>query len=133
VGLGLFRLHICSCIDDLLMSMPFYFQDGLPVEFPLQIEDRPRERIVLYSIRFHDESHEIIKVEADIPQIGTEDEDDKKDDIETIPLFVTITQKSGMSLQIGVTASYSEIYIDSSAMKQPEVSKDQLTYEDPVK
>ncbi|KAE8099333.1 hypothetical protein FH972_017325 [Carpinus fangiana] len=104
--------------------------DGLPVGSPLQIEDRPRERTVLLTISFDDE---IIKVEADIPQIGTEDEDDKKDDIETIPLFVTITQKSGMSLQIGVTASYStsEIYTDSLAMKQPEVFEDQLAYEGP--
>jgi hypothetical protein len=57
---------------------------------------------------------------------------------------VTITQKSGMSLQFGVTAkkigmrcmfgvrtSDYEICIDSLAMKQPEVSEDQLAYEGP--
>ncbi|KAE8099332.1 hypothetical protein FH972_017324 [Carpinus fangiana] len=45
---------------------------------------------------------------------------------------MTITQKSGISLQIGVTASYStsEIYTDSLAMKQLEVFEDQLAYED---
>ena len=134
-----------------------------PKGFPFQIEDRPGERTILLTRSFEDE---IIKVEVDIPQIGTEDEDededkdedkdededeeedgdedDKKDDIETILLSVTITQKSGMSLQFGVTAkktgmclhfgvktSYYEICIDSLAMKQPEVSEDQLAFEGP--
>ncbi|KAE8099330.1 hypothetical protein FH972_017321 [Carpinus fangiana] len=117
--------------------------------FPFQIEDRPGERTILLTRSFEDE---IIKVEVDILQIGTKDEDEeedgdedyKKDDIDSIPLFVTITQKSGMSLQFGVTAkkngevymggvitSNYEICIDSLAMKQPEVSEDQLAYEGP--
>ncbi|XP_059463617.1 uncharacterized protein At2g39795, mitochondrial-like [Corylus avellana] len=110
--------------------------DGQPVGFPFQIEDRPGERTVLLTRSFEDE---IIKVEADIPQIGTEDEeeeedgdeDDEKGDIETTPLLVTITKESGMSLQFGVTASKCEICIDSLAIKQPEVSEDQLAYEGP--
>jgi complement component 1 Q subcomponent-binding protein len=44
---------------------------------------------------------------------------------------VTITKKSGMSLQFGVTASDDGICIDSLAMKQPEVSEDQPAYEGP--
>ncbi|XP_059463645.1 uncharacterized protein At2g39795, mitochondrial-like [Corylus avellana] len=116
------------------------YSDGQPVGFPFQIEDRPGERTVLLTRSFEDE---IIKVEADIPQIGTEDEeeeeeeeedgdeDDEKGDIETTPLFVTITKESGMSLQFGVTASKCEICIDSLTIKQPDDSEDQLAYEGP--
>ncbi|XP_062166704.1 uncharacterized protein At2g39795, mitochondrial-like [Alnus glutinosa] len=108
---------------------------GAPPAFPFQIEDKPGERTILLTRSYQDE---IIKVEVDIPQIGTEedeeednDDDEEEDGFERIPLFVSITKESGVSLQFGVTASDNEICIDSLSFKQPEVSEDQLAYEGP--
>ncbi|KAJ8763192.1 hypothetical protein K2173_025577 [Erythroxylum novogranatense] len=127
--------------DELVVSDEAYIETNDPEQigsvldgFPFEIEDIPGERTILLKRKYLDET---IKVEVDMPNVEVEEGNEDDDNIESnappsVPLVVTISKDNiSKFLEIGVTAFPDEISIDSLAIKDSSISKDQLAYEGP--
>ncbi|XP_010517342.1 PREDICTED: uncharacterized protein At2g39795, mitochondrial-like [Camelina sativa] len=112
-------------------------EEMTPGSFPFKIEDNPGQQNVTLTRDFNGEH---IKVVVSMPSLVTDenDEDDDDDDDDgpsnesSIPLVVTITKKSGLSLEFSCMAFPDEIAIDALSVKQPGDSlEDQMANEGP--
>ncbi|KAL9295111.1 putative mitochondrial glycoprotein [Arabidopsis thaliana] len=110
-------------------------------DFPFKIEDNPGHRTVTLTREYNGEQ---IKVEVSMPGLTMDENEDDVDDDEdgdgrhekanesSIPLVVTVTKKSGLSLEFSCTAFPDEIVIDGLAVNRPDdSSEEQLTYDGP--
>ncbi|CAN1173930.1 Uncharacterized protein At2g39795, mitochondrial [Linum perenne] len=108
-------------------------------DFPFKIDDNPGQQTLILT-RECDGEH--VKVEVHMPDLVTGEDndvcndDDDNDDIErptqsTLPLVVTVTKKSGMSLEFSCVAYADKIAIDSLSVKKPENSEEMVAYEGP--
>uniref|UniRef100_A0A1J3HGS5 Uncharacterized protein, mitochondrial n=1 Tax=Noccaea caerulescens TaxID=107243 RepID=A0A1J3HGS5_NOCCA len=106
-------------------------------DFPFRIEDKPGHRAVTLSREYHGEQ---IKVEVSMPGLDmcdTEDDENEGRDVKqsetSIPLLVTVTKKSGLSLEFSCTAFSDEIVIDGLSVNNPDnsSSEGQLAYDGP--
>ncbi|XP_020880281.1 uncharacterized protein At2g39795, mitochondrial [Arabidopsis lyrata subsp. lyrata] len=110
-------------------------------DFPFKIEDNPGHRTVKLTREYNGEQ---IKVEVSMPGLAMDENEDDVDDDEdgdgrlekanesSIPLVVTVTKKSGLSLEFSCTAFPDEIVIDGLSVNRPEdSSQEQLTYDGP--
>ncbi|KAA8518947.1 hypothetical protein F0562_016279 [Nyssa sinensis] len=111
-----------------------YRADEIPKGFPFAIQDSTGERIVVLQRKYQ---NEIIKVEVELPNLKNGEDGDEKDGGDessyqpSIPLVVSISKGSGLSLQFGVTVFPDEFSIDRLSIKEPESTKNQLAYEGP--
>ncbi|XP_010504418.1 PREDICTED: uncharacterized protein At2g39795, mitochondrial-like [Camelina sativa] len=112
--------------------------------FPFIIQDNPGHRTVTLT-REHNE--EKMKVEVSMPGLGMDENEDDMDDDEdgggdgrhekanetSIPLVVTVTKKSGLSLEFSCTAFPDEVVIDGLSVNRPEDSSSEelLKYDGP--
>lgn len=106
-----------------------------PSGFPFEIQDNPGHQTITLKREYQTE---VIKVEVHMTDLvtGEDGEDNAADDDEkasesSIPLVVTVSKKNGPSLEFNVTAFPDEIAIDSLAIRDPEISEDQIAYEGP--
>ncbi|KAJ4904722.1 Mitochondrial glycoprotein family protein [Raphanus sativus] len=110
-------------------------------DFPFKIEDNPGHRTVTLTREYNGEQ---IRVEVSMPGSMDEHEDDVDDNEDgrnekanetSIPLVVTVTKKSGLSLEFSCTAFPDEIVIDGLSVNHPEKSssseEEQLAYDGP--
>ncbi|KAG2325679.1 hypothetical protein Bca4012_040178 [Brassica carinata] len=110
-------------------------------DFPFKIEDKPGHRTVTLTREYNGEQ---IRVEVSMPGSMDEHEDDVDDNEDgrnekanetSIPLVVTVTKKSGLSLEFSCTAFPDEILIDGLSVNHPEKSssseEEQLAYDGP--
>ncbi|CAB81585.1 putative protein [Arabidopsis thaliana] len=110
-------------------------------DFPFKIEDNPGHRTVTLTREYNGEQ---IKVEVSMPGLAMDENEDDVDDDEdgdgrheksnesSIPLVVTVTKKSGLSLEFSCTAFPDEIVIDGLSVNRPDdSSEEQLTYDGP--
>ncbi|XP_010427342.1 PREDICTED: uncharacterized protein At2g39795, mitochondrial-like [Camelina sativa] len=108
--------------------------------FPFIIEDNPGHRTVTLTREYNEEK---MKVEVSMPGLAMDENEDDLDDNEdgghekanetSIPLVVTVTKKSGLSLEFSCTAFPDEVVIDGLSVKRPEdsSSEEQLAYDGP--
>ncbi|EFH38545.1 mitochondrial glycoprotein family protein [Arabidopsis lyrata subsp. lyrata] len=106
-----------------------------PGSFPFRIEDNPGHQNVTLT---RDYNGEHIKVIVSMPSLVSDENDDDADDDEgpsnesSIPLVVTVTKKSGLSLEFSCMAFPDEIAIDALSVKHPGDSlEDQMANEGP--
>lgn len=107
-----------------------------PSDFPFEIENNPGHQTITL-IREYQGEH--VKVEVHMPDLVTgENEEDATDDENenatqsSIPLVVTVTKKSGPSLEFSCTAFPDKISIDGLAVRHPEnAPEEQIAYEGP--
>ncbi|CAH8265348.1 unnamed protein product [Arabidopsis lyrata] len=106
-----------------------------PGSFPFRIEDNPGHQNVTLT---RDYNGEHIKVVVSMPSLVSDENDDDADDDEgpsnesSIPLVVTVTKKSGLSLEFSCMAFPDEIAIDALSVKHPGDSlEDQMANEGP--
>lgn len=106
-------------------------------DFPFRIEDEPGHRAVTLTREYNGEQ---IKVEVSMPGLDncdTEDDENEGRDVKqsetSIPLLVTVTKKSGLSLEFSCTAFSYEIVIDGLSVNNPDnsSSQGQLAYDGP--
>ncbi|CAN7135307.1 unnamed protein product [Brassica rapa subsp. narinosa] len=109
-------------------------------DFPFKIEDNPGHRTVTLTREYNGEQ---IRVEVSMPGSMDEHEDgmddnedgDEKVNETSIPLVVTVTKKSGLSLEFSCTAFPDAIVIDGLSVnhsdKSSEEEEEQLTYDGP--
>ncbi|KAJ0245797.1 hypothetical protein HA466_0182080 [Hirschfeldia incana] len=110
-------------------------------DFPFKIEDNPGHRTVTLTREYNGEQ---IRVEVSMPGSMDEHEDDVDDDDDghnekanetSIPLVVTVTKKSGLSLEFSCTAFPDAVVIDGLSVNHPEKSssseEEQLAYDGP--
>ncbi|KAL1207979.1 hypothetical protein V5N11_034272 [Cardamine amara subsp. amara] len=110
-------------------------------DFPFKIEDNTGHRTVTLTREYNGEH---IKVEVSMPGLAMDENEDDMDDNEdgdernekvnesSIPLVVTVTKKSGLSLEFSCTAFPDEIVIDGLSVNPPEnSSEEQLAYDGP--
>ncbi|KAA0041451.1 hypothetical protein IC582_004452 [Cucumis melo] len=112
--------------------------EEVPEGFPFEIQDHPGLQTVTLKRTYQDE---VIVVEVHMPDLVTgqnandNDEDDEEDDSKAnqscIPLVVSVSKKTGPSLEFSCSAYPDEISIDSLVVKNPEHSDDQIAYEGP--
>ncbi|CAH8355791.1 unnamed protein product [Eruca vesicaria subsp. sativa] len=116
-------------IDD-----PDLDEEPAPGSFPFEIEDNPGHQTVTLT---RDYKGEHIKVVVSMPSLdGDENEDDDDEDGHSngssIPLVVTVTKKSGLSLEFSCMAFPDEIAIDAlSVSNQGSTLEDKLANEGP--
>uniref|UniRef100_A0A1J3HL61 Uncharacterized protein, mitochondrial n=1 Tax=Noccaea caerulescens TaxID=107243 RepID=A0A1J3HL61_NOCCA len=110
-------------------------EESAPGSFPFKIEDNPGSQSVTLT---RDYKGEHIKVVVSMPSLDADAEDDEDDDDDglsngsSIPLVVTVTKKSGLSLEFSCMAFPDEIAIDALSVSQPGNSlEDQLANEGP--
>lgn len=107
-----------------------------PGSFPFRIEDNPGHQTVTLT---RDYNGEDIKVVVSMPSLVTDENDDDDDGDDdgvsnesSIPLVVTVTKKSGLSLEFSCMAFPDEIAIDALSVKHPGDSlEDQMANEGP--
>lgn len=110
-------------------------------DFPFKIEDNPGHRTVTLTREYNGEQ---IKVEVSMPGLAMDENEDDVDENEggdgrnekanetSLPLVVTVTKKSGLSLEFSCNAFPDEIVIDGLSVKHPEnSSEEQLAYDGP--
>ncbi|KDP44881.1 hypothetical protein JCGZ_01381 [Jatropha curcas] len=110
--------------------------EEIPKDFPFKIDDNPGQQSVILTRQYEGE---LVKVEVHMPDLVTGEDneiDNDTDDIEkptrsSLPLIVTVSKRSGTSLEFGCVAYPDEIAIDSFSVKNPETSEDQIAYEGP--
>ncbi|ESQ52669.1 hypothetical protein EUTSA_v10017139mg [Eutrema salsugineum] len=108
-------------------------EETTPGSFPFKIEDNPGHQTVTLTREFKGEH---IKVVVSMPSLGADENDDDDEDgpsnESSIPLVVTVTKKSGLSLEFSCMAFPDEIAIDALSVIQPGNSlEDQLASEGP--
>nr|VDD09670.1 unnamed protein product [Brassica oleracea] len=109
-------------------------------DFPFKIEDNPGHRTVTLTREYNGEQ---IRVEISMPGSMDEHEDgmddnedgDEKANETNIPLVVTVTKKSGLSLEFSCTAFPDAIVIDGLSVSHSDKSsseeEEQMTYDGP--
>lgn len=111
--------------------------EDVPQGFPFEIQDNPGLHAITLKRTYQDE---VISVEVYMPDLVTgqsvNDDDDDEDgggkaNQSSIPLAVSVSKKSGPSLEFRCSASPDEISIESLIVKHPEHSEDQIAYEGP--
>ncbi|KAJ8774282.1 hypothetical protein K2173_009713 [Erythroxylum novogranatense] len=110
--------------------------EEIPTSFPFKVEDHAGQQTVTLTREYDGES---IKVEVHMPDIVSGEDNDiryDEDDIEKptqshLPLLVTVSKKSGISLEFGCIAYADEIVIDSLSVKKTETSEEDIPYEGP--
>ncbi|KAF8051748.1 hypothetical protein N665_1671s0006 [Sinapis alba] len=118
-------------IDD-----PDLDEETAPGSFPFKIEDNPGHQTVTLT---RDYKGEHIKVVVSMPSLDGDENDDEDDDDDdghsngsSIPLVVTVTKKSGLSLEFSCMAFPDEIAIDAlSVSNQGSTLEDKLANEGP--
>ncbi|XXG75296.1 hypothetical protein AAC387_Pa07g3832 [Persea americana] len=112
--------------------------EEIPAEFPFQIQDNPGEQTISLIRQYNGET---IKVEVHMPDLVTGDDnndddddndaDDEKSGQSSIPLVVSVSKKTGPTLEFNCTAYADEVAIDSLSVREQEASEDQIAYEGP--
>ncbi|CAL1387414.1 unnamed protein product [Linum trigynum] len=111
--------------------------EDVPEGFPFKIEDNLGQQTLILT-RQYDGEH--MKVEVHMPDLVTGEENDVRDDDDddterptqsSLPLVVTVTKKSGISLEFSCVAFADEIAIDSLSVKKPEKDSEEMAYEGP--
>lgn len=117
-------------IDD-----PDLDEETAPGSFPFKIEDNPGHQTVTLTREYKGEH---IKVVVSMPSLDGDENDDEDDDDDghsngsSIPLVVTVTKKSGLSLEFSCMAFPDEIAIDAlSVSNQGSTLEDKLANEGP--
>ncbi|CAH2058694.1 unnamed protein product [Thlaspi arvense] len=112
-------------------------EESAPGSFPFKIEDNPGKQTVTLT---RDYKGEHVKVVVSMPSLDADDnEDDDEDDDDdgrsnesSIPLDVTVTKKSGLSLEFSCVAFPDEIAIDALSVNHPgDYLEDKLANEGP--
>ncbi|KFK36868.1 hypothetical protein AALP_AA4G182400 [Arabis alpina] len=108
-------------------------EETAPGSFPFKIEDNPGNQTVTLTREYNGED---IKVVVSMPSLDGDEDDDDEDDEglsngSSIPLVVTVTKKSGLSLEFSCMAFPDEIAIDALSVNQPGYSLDQAVNEGP--
>lgn len=131
------------CLGCFFLSLTFYCgfvweqdEETAPGSFPFKIEDNPGHQTVTLT---RDYKGEHIKVVVSMPSLDGDENDDEDDDDEdghnngsSIPLVVTVTKKSGLSLEFSCMAFPDEIAIDAlSVSNQGSTLEDKLANEGP--
>ncbi|GLT93044.1 hypothetical protein SLE2022_108500 [Rubroshorea leprosula] len=108
--------------------------EGVSSDFPFKIEDQPGFQAITLAREYNGET---IKVEVNMPDLvnGEENEDVDDDDSgkayqSSLPLVVTVSKNSGLSLEFSCVAFADEISIDGLAIRNPN-TEDQVVYEGP--
>ncbi|XP_010534535.1 PREDICTED: uncharacterized protein At2g39795, mitochondrial [Tarenaya hassleriana] len=115
--------------------------EDTPEEFPFEIEDNPGHQTVTLTREYNGEQIKVV-VNTPGPFTGENGEDDMEDDDDetpsqrsselSIPLVVTVTKKSGLSLEFSCTALPDEIAIDALSVTHPENSSEEpISYDGP--
>lgn len=110
--------------------------EELPKEFPFKIDDNAGQQTVILTREYEGE---LVKVDVLMPDLVTGEEneiDDEIDDIQkparsSIPLVVTVSKRSGISLEFHCVAYPDEIAIDSLSVNYLESQEDQTAYAGP--
>ncbi|XP_065870914.1 uncharacterized protein At2g39795, mitochondrial-like [Euphorbia lathyris] len=112
--------------------------EDIPEGFPFKIEDTPGQQTVTLSREYEGE---LVKVEVHMTDLVTgednaADDDDDSDDVvkpmrSTVPIIVSVSKKSGFSLEFHCIAFPDVIEIDNLSAKNPEISEDKVAYEGP--
>ncbi|CAF1808402.1 hypothetical protein HID58_058589 [Brassica napus] len=116
-------------IDD-----PDLDEETAPGSFPFKIEDNPGHQTVTLTREYKGEH---IKVVVSMPSFDSDEKDDEDDEDghsngSSIPLVVTVTKKSGLSLEFSCMAFPDEIAIDAlSVSNQGSTLEDKLANEGP--
>jgi complement component 1 Q subcomponent-binding protein len=134
--LSLFFYHWDCLVDAILLGFGWEQDEEMtPGSFPFRIEDKPGNQNVTLT---RDYNGEHIKVVVSMPSLVSDENDDDDDDDEgpsnesSIPLVVTVTKKSGLTLEFSCMAFPDEIAIDALSVKHPGDSlEDQLANEGP--
>ncbi|KAG2326360.1 hypothetical protein Bca4012_035323 [Brassica carinata] len=110
-------------------------EETAPGSFPFKIEDNPGHQTVTLTREYKGEH---IKVVVSMPSLDGDENDDEEDDDDghsngsSIPLVVTVTKKSGLSLEFSCMAFPDEIAIDAlSVSNQGSTLEDKLANEGP--
>ncbi|CAN8317361.1 unnamed protein product [Cochlearia groenlandica] len=86
-----------------------------PRAFPFEIEDNPGDQTVTLTRKY---KGEIVVVVVSMPCIGSDDNDDDGSSKSSVPLIVTVTKKSGLSLEFSCLGFPDEIFIDALSVHQ---------------
>ena len=110
-------------------------EETAPGSFPFKIEDNPGHQTVTLTREYKGEH---IKVVVSMRSLDGDENDDEDDDDDghsngsSIPLVVTVTKKSGLSLEFSCMAFPDEIAIDAlSVSNQGSTLEDKLANEGP--
>lgn len=111
-------------------------EESAPGSFPFKIEDNPGRQSVTLTRDYKGEHIEVVvsmpSLDADAEDDEDGDDDDGPSNGSSIPLVVTVTKKSGLSLEFSCMAFPDEIAIDALSVSQPGSSlEDQLANEGP--
>ncbi|XP_010534674.1 PREDICTED: uncharacterized protein At2g39795, mitochondrial-like [Tarenaya hassleriana] len=115
--------------------------EDTPEGFPFEMEDNPGHQTVTLTREYNGEQIEVV-VNTPCPFTGKNGEDDMEDDDDETPsqrwsessilLVVTVTKKSGLSLEFSCTALPDEIAIDALSVTHPENSSEEpMAYDGP--
>ncbi|CAI0411182.1 unnamed protein product [Linum tenue] len=112
--------------------------EDVPAGFPFEIEDKLGQQTLTLTRQYEGEH---VKVEVHMPDLVTGEENDVRDDDDdddterptqsSLPLVVTVTKKSGTSLEFSCVAFADEIAIDSLSVKKPENNSEEMVYDGP--
>lgn len=108
--------------------------EEVPSGFAFEIQDNPEFQTITLKRTYQGEE---IEVEVHMTDLvtGENDDDDGDDGVKTsqssLPLFVSVSKKSGPILEFSCTAFPDDIAIDSLAVKRPEISEDEVAYKGP--
>ncbi|XP_050208729.1 uncharacterized protein At2g39795, mitochondrial-like [Mercurialis annua] len=111
--------------------------ETIPEGFPFKIDDNPGQQTLILTREY---DGELVKVEVHMPdlvtgednQVGDDDIDDaEKPTRSSIPLIVSVSKKSGTSLEFHCIAYPDGIVVDTLSVKNSELSEDKIAYEGP--
>ncbi|WCJ19679.1 Mitochondrial glycoprotein family protein [Euphorbia peplus] len=114
--------------------------EDIPEGFPFKIEDHAGQQTITLTREYEGE---LVKVEVHMTDLVTgddnaadEDSDSDPDDIpkptrSSVPLIVTVSKKSGHSLEFHCIAFPDKIEIDNLSTKDSGLSEDKIPYEGP--
>ncbi|CAA7028996.1 unnamed protein product [Microthlaspi erraticum] len=111
-------------------------EETAPGSFPFKIEDNPGRQSVTLTRDYKGEHIKVVvsmpSLDADEDEVDEDDDDDGASNGSSIPLVVTVTKKSGVSLEFSCMAFPDEIAIDALSVSQPgNTLEDQLANEGP--
>ncbi|KAI4299519.1 hypothetical protein L6164_032971 [Bauhinia variegata] len=108
----------------------------IPSGFPFKIRDSLGKQAIYLERTYQGEE---IKVEVQMPDLVTGEDDDNRDEDDdterptqtSVPLVVSVSKKDGPFLEFSCIAYADEITIDHLAVRNPDISDDQIPYEGP--
>ncbi|KAL0770148.1 hypothetical protein Bca101_035298 [Brassica carinata] len=129
------KLYVGNKINaGIYLLNPSVDEETAPGSFPFKIEDNPGHQTVTLTREYKGEH---IKVVVSMPSFDSDENDDEDDEDghsngSSIPLVVTVTKKSGLSLEFSCMAFPDEIAIDAlSVCNQGSTLEDKLANEGP--